>query len=131
VSPVELTAVAAVIISLTTSILVPWLLRRRAASRAASDTNIVSWQSITTVLQKERDALREQLDTSQGETRRTIRQLDEEYSTQLFTARRRITQLEAEVATLYERLARYGGEAAEPVPPMPTLPVPGSETASD
>jgi predicted nuclease with TOPRIM domain len=121
VSPVELTAISAVVISLTTSLLVPWLLRRRAAARASSDTNVVSWQSITAVLQKERDTLREQLDTDQGVTRRTIRQLDEEYSAQLFTARRRITQLESEVATLYERLRRYGDEAVEPIPNLPSL----------
>ena len=113
--PVELTAIAGVIISVSTSLLVPWMLRRRQAARAASDTNVVSWQSITAVLQKERDAfqleaksLRDELDTLQGENRRAIRALDDEYSAQLLTARRRITQLEAEVAALYERLRRLG-----------------------
>jgi hypothetical protein len=96
----EATVIAGVVISLITSMVVPFILHRRAEARLRSDTNIVSWQSITSVLQKERDALREQLDEVRGETRRTIHQLDEEYAIQLLTARQRITQLESEVANV-------------------------------
>jgi predicted nuclease with TOPRIM domain len=95
-------------------VIVPWLLRRRAAQRELSDTTVVSWQSITKVLQAERDDLRAQLDTIQSESRARIRELDEECTGQLLTARRRITLLEAEVMQLHERLRRY--EAQSPPP---------------
>ena len=107
-TPVEITAIAGVTVSIITSLLVPFLLHRRAAKRAAADTEVVSWQSITAVLQRERDELRAQLDKLQGENRRIVRELDADYSAQLLNARRRITQLETEVAILRDELRRHG-----------------------
>lgn len=113
-TPVELTTIGLAIATVISSVIVPFLLRRRAARLAATDTNIVSWQSITAVLQKERDSLREQLDEVQAQSRARIRQLDEEYSAQLLIARRRITQLESDVQVLTDRLRHLG----EPLPPL-------------
>jgi len=106
-SPVELTTIGLAVATVISSIVVPWVLRRRAAALAASDTQVVSWQSITAVLQKERDLLRDQLDAAAGENRRRIAELDADYSAQLNEARRRITGLEAEVARLRDRLRQY------------------------
>jgi hypothetical protein len=111
-TPTETVAIVSVITTVVASLVVPWLLRRRAALKSVSDTEVVSWQSITAVLQKERDVLRSQLDVIQGENRKTIRDLDTDYANQLVVARQRITQLEAEMARILERQrddARDGG----------------------
>jgi ribosomal protein S4 len=106
-SPVELTTIGLAVATVISSILVPWVLRRRAARLAASDTNVVSWQSITAVLQEERDKLRSQLDAAAEQNRRKIAELDADYGSQLQAARTRLTALETEVARLRDRLREY------------------------
>lgn len=106
-SPVELTTIGLAVATVISSVVVPWVLRRRAARLAASDTQVVSWQSITAVLQEERNELKRQLDAAAGENRRRIAELDHEYNAQLTEQRRRITALEAEVARLRDRLRQY------------------------
>lgn len=107
-TPVELTTIGLAVATVISSVVVPWLLRRRQDAAAASGTNVVSWQSITAVLQKERDQLKEQVDTAAAENRRKIAELDADYTAQLGAARQRITALEGEVLRLRERLRRYG-----------------------
>lgn len=107
-TPEEITAWAAVAVTLLTSLIVPAFLRRRKAAREAGSNEVVSWQGITTVLQNERDDLRKRLDVVENDYKRRLRELDVDYKRQLDEATERIKQLEAEVADLYRRLYRAG-----------------------
>jgi chromosome segregation ATPase len=105
-NPVEATAVLGVIATVVATVIVPYFLRKRQAKGEADATKVVSWQSITSVLQKERDDLRKELDGIEAEYRARFRALEEDYNHQLTAARSRIQQLEHEVTRLSARL--YG-----------------------
>lgn len=103
-SPTELTAIITAVTAAIASVIVPLYLQHQAARQAAAGGAIISWQSITKVLQEERDALRKELDTTEAKHRRELQELDADYQAQLTEARARITHLETEVADLYRRL---------------------------
>lgn len=112
-SPVDITAVVGVIVTVVTSLVVPWVLRRRQGRRSQDATEVASWTNLTTALQKERDALQGRLDKIDAEYRARMAAVVEDYSrelreltTQLTAARLRITTLENEVGELYARLGR-------------------------
>jgi len=119
VSAADLTAVFGVIVAFATGVVVPVVLRRRAARldalKASADTEVVSWTSLNKAITlerdrstMERDKLRKELDQVEDEHRRKIRDLEADYTKQLAAAKDRITALEAEVDGLYRRL--YGRE---------------------
>lgn len=119
--PVEITAIAAVIVTVLTSLVVPYWLRRRQENAAGDATGLQSWQSVTAVLRSElnavkaeRDELKRQIVVTEEDCRARIRSLDADYSTQVTTARTRITNLESEVARLYVRIGR---QEQRPDPP--------------
>lgn len=116
-SPTEIVSLLGVLVTVIVSLVVPWFLRRRAARMQSSNVEVVSWQSITSVLQKERDVLRMQVDQMQGEQRKAIKELDEDYTRQLTQARARIADLEVEVTSLRRRLMAYEGGVSLQRPP--------------
>lgn len=103
-SPTELTALIAAVAAVLSSVVVPLYLRRQAARQAAAGGAVVSWQSITSVLQAERDDLRAELRTADEEHRRKVREMVADCDAQLTAAKARISHLEVEVADLYKRL---------------------------
>lgn len=113
----ELTAIVTALTAVVTSVVVPLYLRRQAAKQATARGEIVTFQSITTVLQQERDDLRTELRTVEDTYRARIRAVADDYDKQLIAAKARITQLETEVAELYRRL--YARDAPPPLSPPP------------
>lgn len=113
-TPETLTAIAAVIVSIISSFVIPIFMKRRAATRAADSTEVVSWKGITNVLQTERDDLRRRLETQEDLFKRRMNVLEEDYLRQLNDAKDRIKQLESEVADLYRRLYQQGTPGAHP-----------------
>ena len=114
-SAADLTAAFGVLVALATGVVLPVILRRRAAIKATADTEVVSWTSLNKAITlerdrstMERDKLRKELDQVEDEHRRKIRDLEADYTKQLAAAKDRITALEAEVDGLYRRL--YGRE---------------------
>lgn len=116
--PVEITSIAAVIVTVLTSLVVPYWLRRRQEQQAGDATGLQSWQSVTAVLQRERDELKAQIAHAEQDCRDRVKALDEDYTRQLTAARTRIGHLETEVATLYEKLGRQAG-GSKGMPPGP------------
>lgn len=108
-TPADITAIVVAVTGVIVGILMPVVMRRRQLARESSSVEVVSWQGITAVLQKERDELRRQLDEIDDEYKARIRAMDADYTAQLTTARARIHALETEVAELYGRLGRAGG----------------------
>jgi septal ring factor EnvC (AmiA/AmiB activator) len=113
VTPVDITAVVGVIVTVVTSLIVPWVLRRRAARRSQDATSVASWTNLTSALQKERDALQRRLDAADAEYRAKMAALAEDHArelrditTQLAAAQQEIRTLKAEVADLYQQLGR-------------------------
>lgn len=113
-TPETLTAIAAVVVSIISSFVVPIFLKRRAAHRAEDSTEVVSWKGITSVLQTERDDLRRRLETLEDTYKRRLNLLEEDYVRQLGDAKDRIKQLESEVADLYRRLYQQGASGNHP-----------------
>lgn len=103
-TPTELTAIIAAVTAVLSSVVVPLYLKRQAARQAAADGAVVTFQSITTVLQAERDELRAEVRAADEEHRRKVRALVADYDAQLTAAKARISHLETEVADLYKRL---------------------------
>lgn len=106
-TPVEITSVLAVIVTALSSVVVPLLLRRRQTKQDSASTELVSWQGITTVLQKERDQLRSELTGVEDEFRRKIAVMKDDHAKQMAQAQERITELERMVADLSTRLYQY------------------------
>lgn len=104
--PIALSAIGAVVVSVITSIALPYLRNRKKNVESIDATKVVSWQSLTSAIQKERDDLRKELDGIEAEYRIKFRALEEDYNSQLTAARTRIQQLENEVAQLSIRLYR-------------------------
>lgn len=115
-SPADITAISGVVVAFLSSIIVPWLLRRRSEREHLDQTDVVSWTSLTQALQSERDKLQQRNAMIDAEHQQRILRMTEEHrremheiTTQLQAARARITTLEQEVAELYTRLSRRGG----------------------
>lgn len=114
-SPVDITAVAGVIVATIATIVVPWVLRRRGGRRDANRTDLQSWTNLTSALQHERDALQRRVDKIDSDYRAKMAAMAEDYArqlteitAQLTAARTRISALETEVGDLYARLGRRG-----------------------
>lgn len=112
-SPVDITAMAGVVVTVISSVIVPWVLRRRAEHHDVDAIEVASWTGLTMALQRERDALQARVDKIDAEYREKMAALAEDYrrqlaevNTQLTAARSRISTLENEVTDLYVRLGR-------------------------
>lgn len=110
---VDITALVGVVIASLSSVIVPWVLRRRQNRETEDSTELASWTSLTAALQRERDVLQQRVERIDAEYRAKMAALAQDYAvqqaemtTQLIAARNRITALEAEVTQLYARLGR-------------------------
>lgn len=112
-TPEAITAYAALVVTVVTSIVVPQILRRRAARAALDGNKVASWQGLTSALQDERDDLRKRLDAVEGDYKKRMLELEAEYTRQLTEARSRIKMLEDEVAELYRRLYSHPARPPE------------------
>lgn len=117
-TPEQITLFIGVGLTVVTGIISPAYLRWKAKQKEDSGTGVVSWQGITTVLQKERDDLRRRIEEMEAENKawkvsmdqdyaRRLHELEAEYQRQLTAANLRIQQLEGEVADLYRRLYQH------------------------
>lgn len=104
--PVEITSIIVAGVSIITGIGFPLYLRQKRLNEAADTNTVVSWQSITKEIGKERDRLRIELDGIEAEHRRKFREMQEELERELAEANKKIRQLEGEVAQLSIRLYR-------------------------
>jgi DNA-binding XRE family transcriptional regulator len=103
-TPTELTLFIGLAITLGSTIGVPLFLQRRATAQETAKTTEVSWQSITSVLQKERDHLQAELAAIEGMHRQKLRDIEQDYNQQIVVCRSRITHLDAEIVELHRRL---------------------------
>jgi hypothetical protein len=104
VTPVEITSVFAVIVTALSPVMVPLLLRWRQTKQDNASTELVSWQGITTVLQKERDQLRAELTGVEDEFKKKIAVMKDEHAREMNQARERIGELERTVLFLSSQL---------------------------
>lgn len=81
--PVEVTTIAALIITILTSLVVPWWLRRRQGTEDIDETGLRSWQSVTHILQEERDDLKRQIVANEDQYRLQRRALESDCNKQL------------------------------------------------
>lgn len=88
-----LAAIGGVIVALGT-----YLGTVRAARRAAADSTINTWQELSAEYKADRDKARAELADVDSKYRARIRDLEQDYQTQLTAMRTRITQLENDLA---------------------------------
>lgn len=101
---VEWTAVLGVVVAVLGSVLIPLWLQRRKDSNDTDLAKVVSWKGITEALQKERDDLRRQLDEIEERHRRQLKDIEIDYDQRQSTMKKRISDLEDEVAALRRAL---------------------------
>lgn len=107
-APETVTAYAALVITIITSLIVPYVIKKRKDRKEDAVTELASWQGLTKALQGERDDLRKRLDGVETEYKRRMDVMEAEYQSRLDAALERIKQLEGEVADLYRRLYQRG-----------------------
>lgn len=101
---VEWTAVVGVIVAVLGTVLIPLWLQRRKDASDNDLADVVSWKGITEALQKERDSLRQQLDAIEERHRRQLKDIEADYDQRTNAMKKRITDLEDEVAALHRAL---------------------------
>lgn len=138
-NPAEITALAGVVVSLITAVVVPVYLVRRGDAKAAQERveaarlaaaagSEVSWEAINRVIVKERDDLRKELKDATvlyADQLREVRlqltqdsdELTRRHDYALSRANERIGQLSEEVDRLYRRLYQQGNpDTPAPLP---------------
>jgi hypothetical protein len=118
VNVVDATAVATVVMAGVGTVFIPvWLQRRKRRAeaivaaeklRAAADaTSVVSWQSLTIAIQKERDDIRAQLKESEARSRERVQEIESDWEKRMAIAKGRITDMETEIVMLRKELRIY------------------------
>lgn len=102
----DITAFAGLGVSILTLIVMPVWLRNRTHKNALDRTAVVSWEGITTRLEKERDRLQERLDAKDAAHEAEIRRLTEQWQKKLDACTAKIVQQQAEIDNLYRRLGQ-------------------------
>lgn len=106
---VEWTAVLGVIVTVLGTVLIPLWLKRRDSRGESEIADVVSWKGITEALQKERDVLRRQLDEIEDRHRRQAKDMEADFDQQSEAMKKRIADLEDEVAALRRALRGDAG----------------------
>lgn len=101
---VEWTAVLGVIVTVMGTVLIPMWLARRKQRDDTDIADVVSWKGITEALQRERDALRRQLDEIEDRHRRQAKDMEVDFDQRSAAMKKRIADLEDEVAALRRAL---------------------------
>lgn len=109
---VEWTAVIGVLVTVLGTVLIPLWLQRRKQRGDTELADVVSWKGITEALQKERDALRGQLDAIEERHRRAAKDMEADFDQRATAMKKRISDLEDEVATLRRVLRGDTGRGA-------------------
>lgn len=107
--PTTITAVTMATIGAIGGIGIPVWNNWRQKTRRYLDTQVVSWEGMNKALRAERDHLQQRLDTAEARHREQIKQLEEEWESRTATMRHRITELEAEAASLRVAIRSLGG----------------------
>lgn len=111
---VGITAIAAVLISVLSALVIPYVARQRRLTQNADSNQVVSWQSITKAIQDERDKLKVELDLVEEEHRSKMRAMQADYDSQIATANQRIRELESDVNRMANQIYRLQNG---PIPP--------------
>lgn len=127
-TPADITAIIGTAIALLTSVIVPWVLRRRQTADIASATDLASWQGIVANLKEEREEvkreredLRGQLKVLEVEYKARIAAVEQEFRDRMraveadYTAK--IAVLAAENAHQQEEIAGLSVRLARQTPP--------------
>lgn len=101
---VEWTAVIGVVVTVLGTVCIPLWLKRREQRGESEIADVVSWKGITEALQKERDALRGQLDAIEDRHRRAAKDMEADFDQRASAMKKRIADLEDEVAALRRAL---------------------------
>jgi Skp family chaperone for outer membrane proteins len=101
VDVVGITAIAAVLISLLSVLVIPYVARQRRLTQSADSNQVVSWQSITKAIQDERDKLKQELDLLEEEHRTKMRVMQNDYETKIHTMQ---TEYDSQMATANQRI---------------------------
>ena len=123
-TPADITAFIGIVVAIISSVVVPWLLRRRARTDIADATDLASWQGIVANLKEERSDVRSQMRAMEAkyearitameqECRERMRAVEVDYTAKIAiltaeTVRQEaeIAHQQAEIAALSVRLAR-------------------------
>lgn len=100
-TPADITAIIGTAIALLTSVIVPWVLRRRQSADIASATDLASWQGIVANLKEEREEVKREREDLRGQ----LKALQVEYKAHITAVEKecqdRITALEAALEADY------------------------------
>ncbi len=114
-TPADITAIIGTAIALLTSVIVPWVLRRRQSADIASATDLASWQGIVANLKEEREAVKKEREDLRGQ----LKVLEVEYKARIAAVekecRDRMTALEADYTAKIAILAAENAHQQEEI----------------
>jgi len=129
-TPADITAIIGTAIALVTSVIVPWLLRRRQSADIASATDLASWQGIVVNLKEEREEVKREREDLRGQ----LKALEVEYKARITAVEKecrdrmaaletdytaKIAVLAAENAHQQEAIAGLSVRLVRQTPPAP------------
>jgi hypothetical protein len=101
---VTLTSVIVAVVTVLTSVLVPLYLHHRRKIKELGAGEVLNWEALNRSIVAERDALRRRLDEIDDHYIARIKELREDWESQIQATRARIRDLESEVGALRRAL---------------------------
>jgi chromosome segregation ATPase len=113
---VGITSIAAIVVAVIGTIVIPVVLKRRQDKDKQDEVDVLSWKGITRELREDRDAakkdaqqLQMQLNEIDERYRRQMKEQETDWEGRLAVLKQRVRELEEEVQTL-KRLLRGGSD---------------------
>ncbi len=130
-TPSDITTFIGVVVAIISSVVVPWVLRRRARSDIADATDLASWQGIVATLKEEREDVRSQMKAVEAkyearilameqECRKRMRAVEVEFTAKIAVLAAENVHQEAEIARQKAEIADLSVRLARQTPP-PTV----------